>query len=370
MNRSLSTVAAVLRTADGPFTIEEVDLDGPADDEAVVRVAGVGFCHTDVLPRTPVVRPPVIAGHEGAGVVESVGSAVTGLAPGDHVVLSFDSCGTCDSCLAARPAYCHTFWPRNMSGFRAGRPTNIRDSAGAPVQGRWFRQSSFATRAVVPARNAIKVDPDLPLEILGPLSCGVLTGAGSVFTSLAVAPGSSIAVFGAGAVGLSAVMAAKVAGAATIVAVDVLPERLALAEDLGATHVLDGRGGEVARRVREIAPTGMDRALDTTGVPEVSSTAIDVLAVGGVCGLVGTPRGDLTIRPEQLGVGRSIVGILVGDAVPQRLIPRLIELWRQGRFPFDRLITTYPLSKINEAEHDMLSGATVKPVLLPMEETR
>ncbi len=362
-------MAAVLRTADGPFELDDVLLDPPGHGEIVVRVAGVGFCHTDMLPRTPVVRPPIVAGHEASGVVEAVGAGVAGLLEGDHVVLTFDSCGDCVNCLAAQPAYCDEFWPRNMSGFRADRPTTVRDSAGEPVQGRWFGQSSFATKTVVAARNAIKVDPDLPLDKLGPLSCGVLTGAGAVFHSLAVRPGSSIAVFGTGTVGLCAVMAATVAGAATIVAVDVHPDRLRLAAELGATHTIDGRDGDLAGRLRAAVPGGLDCTLDTTGRPEVISSAVDALRMRGVCGLVGTPHGKLALRAEQFALGRTVKGILEGDAVPKSLIPKLIALWRQGRFPFDRLITTFGLEKINEAEQAMKSGTVVKPVLLPSEES-
>lgn len=356
--------AAVLRDSDGPFQLEDVLLDRAAPGEVVVRVVGVGICHTDLLPRTPVVKTPIITGHEAAGVVEEVGAGVGDVGVGDHVVLTFDTCGNCRSCLAAHPAYCESFWPRNMTGFREGRPTNIRDAGGAPVQGRWFGQSSFATRCVVPGRNLIKVDPDLPLELLGPLSCGVLTGAGSVFNSLEVRSGTTIAVFGTGAVGLSAVIAAKVAGATTIVAVDLNHDRLDLALELGATDVIDAKS-DVLAGLRALAPRGLDSTLDTTGVPDVIGVAIDVLRVGGTCGLVGVPRGELAIKPEHFALGRTVKGILEGDAVPKILIPQLIDLWRQGRFPFDRLVTTFSLEEINEAEHAMHAGHVIKPVLLP-----
>lgn len=356
--------AAVLRTADGPFRLEDVILDAPGHGEVVVRIAGVGLCHTDLMPRS-LVKPPVIPGHEASGVVEAVGEGVEGLREGDHVVLSFDSCGECVNCLSAQPAYCDSFWPRNMSGKRTDRTTNARDADGNPIKGRWFGQSSFATRSVVAARNTIKVDPSLQLELLGPLACGVLTGAGSVFNSLALAPGSSIVVFGTGTVGLSAIMAARAAGAATVVAVDLNPERLRLAEELGATHALEATTEELTKQLRALTDGGFEYSLDTTGVPSVISTAVDVLRLRGVCGLLGVQRKNVEIRPDQLALGRTVKGILEGDAVPRLLIPKLIALWQQGRFPFDKLITTYPLDKINEAEAAMCSGAVVKPVLLP-----
>ncbi|PXX58441.1 aryl-alcohol dehydrogenase [Nocardia tenerifensis] len=366
---SIRTRAAVLRTADGPFRIEDVELDAPGYGQVLVRVAGTGMCHSDFLPRTPMCKPPIITGHEGAGEVIALGPGVTGLAVGDHVVLSFDFCGTCRNCLDAQPAYCESFWPRNMSGYRPGRPTTVRDAAGEPVMGKWFGQSSFAELSVVPARNAIKVDPALPLELLGPLSCGILTGAGSVFTSLGVGAGDSLAVFGTGTVGLSAVMAAKVAGATTIVAVDRNPDRLRLAEKLGATHTFSADTDKLAEAVKALVPGGLDFSLDTTGVPEVVSTAIDVLRLRGVCGCVGVQLKPLVVRPDQLAFGRTVKGILEGDSVPKLLIPKLIELWRQDRFPFHELIELFPLARIDAAEQAMKSGAVIKPVLVPGKDT-
>lgn len=359
--------AAILREAGGPFAIEDVAIDSPGASEVVVRIAGVGICHTDLLPRTPVVRPPVIPGHEASGVVEAVGSAVTNVAVGDHVILSFRSCGGCRNCTDALPAYCDSFWPLNMSGFREGRATNASDAEGRPVQARWFGQSSFADRCVVDARQLVKVDRSLPLELLGPLSCGVLTGAGSVFDSLQVGPGDSIAVFGAGTVGLSAVMAARVAGATTIVATDLKPERLELAAELGATHTFEATTPDLVEKIRSLVPGGLDFSLDNTGVPSVIATAVDVLRLRGTAGMLGVALEPIPFTPQQFAMGRTVKGILMGDAVPQLLIPRLVELWQQGRFPFDRLITTFDLDEVNEAEKAMHAGDVIKPVLLPRE---
>lgn len=365
MSTSVTARAAILREAQGQFSVEDVTLDGPAASEVVVRVAGVGICHTDLLPRTPVVRPPVIPGHEAAGVVEAVGAGVRGIEVGDHVVLSFRSCGSCRNCTDALPAYCDSFWPLNMSGFREGRTTNVADAGGRPVQARWFGQSSFADRCVVDARQLIKVDPALPLQLLGPLSCGVLTGAGSVFDSLGVDPGDSIAIFGAGTVGLSAVMAARVAGATTIVAVDLKPERLAVAEELGATHTFLATTPDLTAQIRSLVTGGLDFSLDNTGVPSVIATAVDVLRLHGTAGMLGVALESIPFTPQQFAMGRTVKGILMGDAVPHLLIPRLVELWQQGRFPFDRLVTTFPLEEINQAEKAMHAGDVIKPVLLP-----
>jgi aryl-alcohol dehydrogenase len=351
--------AAVLRRAGAPFEIEDVELDDPGPSEALIRLVGTGICHTDLVARHhPEVANGVILGHEGAGVVEAVGPGVTRLAIGDHVVLSYDSCGWCDNCLGGATSSCEEFLARNTSGRRIDGSAGATDLDGNEVAARWFAQSSFATYATATERNAVRVDPILPLELLGPLGCGLQTGAGSILLSLKVAPGSRVAVFGVGAVGLAAVMAARVAGAEKIVAIDLLPGRRELARELGATHTLDGAEPDLASALGV-----MDYALDTTGVPDVIGLAVASLRLGGVCGLVGAGGGPITLTPEAL-VGRSVRFILEGDAVPQLFIPKMIRLWQQGRFPFDRLIRTYSLDEINQAERDAVSGVTVKPVLV------
>jgi aryl-alcohol dehydrogenase len=358
--------AAVLRATDGPLQLEDVTLDEVGAGEVLVRIVGVGLCHTDLLPRVaPGIPLPIVPGHEGAGVVQTVGSDVVDVVVGDHVVLSFTSCGSCRGCLAGRPARCERFFAVNMSGLRSDGSTCATDVHGQRVSARWFGQSALATHSIVAARDVVKVDPGLPLQLLGPLGCGVQTGAGAVRNSLAVEEGSSFVVFGAGAVGQSAVMAARVAGAVRIVVVDINPARLDLATELGATYVIAGDAEDLSRQLRKATGGGADYALDTTGVPAVIGTAIDALRPVGVCGLVGAQRGDLRINPMQLATGRTVKGILEGDAVPRLFIPELIELWRQGRFPFDKLIETFPLAEINAAENAMHTGKVVKPVLLP-----
>lgn len=358
--------AAVLRAADAPYRIENVELADPGPGEALVRIVGAGVCHTDLLPRVPdfMASPPIITGHEGSGVVDAVGDGVTELAPGDHVVLSFDSCGACANCQSGHPAYCATFFPRNLTGVGVAGTSPVHGADGEPIASRWFGQSSFASHSLVAVRNAVRVDPSLPLELLGPLGCGIQTGAASVFVALGVTAGSGIVVFGTGGVGLSAVMAAKVAGAAVIVAVDLNPARLELARELGATHTFDGAQPDLLERLQQVTGGGAQYCLDTTGVPAVSHTAIHALRPTGTCGLVGVQQGDVVLDPFALAVGRNVMGILEGDAVPQVLIPRLVALWQQGRFPFDKLIKTFPLDEINEAEQASLKGEVVKPVLV------
>ncbi|WP_433330374.1 NAD(P)-dependent alcohol dehydrogenase [Spirillospora sp. CA-294931] len=360
--------AAVLRAHDAPYSIEPLDLDDPGPGELLVRIAGAGMCHTDLLGRVPgdPIPKPVVLGHEGSGVVEAVGPGTDGFRTGDHVVLSFESCGTCANCRSALPGYCAQMSARNMAAAATDGLVRATDRDGAPVHTRWFGQSSFATHALATVRNAVKVDPEAPLRLLGPLGCGMQTGAGSVLVALGVAAGDGIAVFGAGAVGLAAVMAARIAGATTIVAVDLHANRLDLARELGATHALDAAEGDLPARIRDIAgPEGVQYALDTTAVPSVVADAVASLRPSGVCGLLGVGREEYRLDPRLMLMGRTVRGIIEGDVVPQLFIPRLVELWKQDRFPFDRLVRTYPLAEIDRAEADALSGAVVKPVLLP-----
>jgi aryl-alcohol dehydrogenase len=360
----MEITAAVLRATDGSYALEQVQLADPGPRQVRVRVVGAGMCHTDVVPRTLDFLLPIITGHEGAGVVEAVGDDVSGIAVGDHVVLSFDSCGSCASCSRGEPSYCETFLARNCTGRDVDWGTNVTDAAGQDVAARWFGQSSFATHCIANDRNVVVVDRDLPLELLGPLGCGLLTGAGSILVALDVQPDRSLVVFGAGAVGLAAVMAAVVAGASTIIAVDLHEHRLDLARELGATHTLDGASEGLLEEIQALTGGGADYTFDTTGNTGVMTTAIGALRLGGHCGLVGIQMEPLTLDTTAL-LGKHISGILEGSAVPQELVPRLLGLWREGRFPFDRLIETFPLDAINEAEAASLAGTVVKPVLLP-----
>ena len=358
--------AAVLRAPDAPYVLEEVELAEPGAGQVRIRVVGAGMCHTDVVPRAEgtFAPPPIITGHEGSGVVDAVGDGVASVVVGDHVVLTFDSCGDCANCRNGSPAYCDTMLFRNLTGRGLDGSTGVTDADGTEVSSRWFGQSSFATYCTANERNVVKVDADLPLEQLGPLGCGVQTGAGSVLVALDVKPGSSLVVFGAGAVGLSAVMAAVVADAATIIAVDLQDHRLELASELGATHIIDGAATDIVEQIHAITNGGAMYAFDTTGVPDVIVAALASLRMAGVCGLVGAQTGDLVLDPLAT-LGKTIIGILEGGVDPHEFIPRMIGLWQEGRFPFDRLIETFPMSKINDAEQSSLSGGTIKPVLLP-----
>ncbi|MER7986776.1 NAD(P)-dependent alcohol dehydrogenase [Streptomyces noursei] len=359
--------AAVLRAYESPFAVEEVVLTtGPDRDEILVRIAGCGMCRTDLAVRRSAGRSPLpaVLGHEGSGVVVETGGPETGLDVGDHVVLSFDSCGRCRNCTAAAPAYCDSFAALNLFGGRTEHTARCTDAAGGALAPRWFGQSAFAEYAVVPARNAVRVDPALPLALLGPLGCGFLTGAGAALNTFGVGPGDTLAVFGAGAVGLAAVMAATAGGAVTV-AVDRHPQRLAFAEWFGA-RPLPAATADLPDRIRRLTDGGAQYALDTTGSTRLINDALRALRPTGHLGLVARLHTALPLEPGTLDRGRRISHLSEGDAVPRLLIPRLTGLWQAGRFPFDQLIRTYPLADVNEAERDCDAGRVVKPVLLPV----
>jgi aryl-alcohol dehydrogenase len=361
--------SAIVRELGGPFLLEDVELAGPRPDEVLVDVVSAGMCHTDMLVRDA--RPeslPAVLGHEGAGIVREVGREVCGVAPGDPVVMSFPSCGTCVRCRTGRSAYCDSIAALK---FRCRRPDGsvaTTDEQGRPVGDHFFGQSSLGTLAVAFGRSVVPVPEDVDLRIAGPLACGVQTGAGTVLDVLRVSPGSSVAIFGAGSVGLCAVMAARLAGATTIVAVNRRASRLALAEEFGATHLVSPDDVDPVEAIREATGgRGVQYAFETTGVPDVLTAAIRSLDSLGTCAYVGTaPPGVTGGIPmlEAMTKGLTVRGVLQGDSTPSRTIPRLLDLHRRGLLPFDRLITHYPLDEINRAADDCEHGDVVKPVLL------
>lgn len=360
--------AAVVRAKGVPFTLERARIREPRADEVLIRIVATGMCHTDMIVRDqyyPVPLPAVL-GHEGSGVVEAIGPLVRELKVGDHVVLSYGHCGHCLPCGSGHTSYCEEFFSRNFGGTDSEGQCALQDKAGQPLHDHFFAQSSFATYALSRENNAIKVSKDAPLELLGPLGCGIQTGAGAVINSLKVSPGTSFAAFGAGAVGLSAVMAARIAGATTIIAIDVVPSRLELAKELGATHVINSKESDPVESVRAITGKGANYALESTGRPEVLRQAIDALGGLSVLGVVGAPPlgvcasfdvNDLLIH------GKSIRGIVEGDSISRSFIPELVNLHLQGRFPFDKLVKYYPFEAINQAAEDSERGITLKPIL-------
>ncbi|MFI7404059.1 NAD(P)-dependent alcohol dehydrogenase [Streptomyces sp. NPDC049541] len=365
---SIPTRAAVVESGGAPFTLADVELDEPGPHEAVVRMVAAGLCHTDLGVASgglPFPLPGVL-GHEGAGVVEAVGPAVTGIAPGDHVVLSFTSCGECRNCHGGHPAYCATWLPLNLIGGSRADGTSTISRDGTPLGGHFFGQSSFAERALVDERSLVKVDADVPLESIAPLGCGVQTGVGAVWNVLKPVTGSTIVVLGAGAVGLSAVMAAALTPATRIVAVDKVGERLSLAKELGATHTVNVGEADLSEALAEITGgQGADGAVETTGSVAVLRQGVDALAARGTLVVVGAPPFGSEVALDVNGLlgGKQVVGLTLGDAETQSFIPSLVQLVKEGRLPLHRLISTYPFADIDQAVRDMGAGKAIKPVL-------
>jgi aryl-alcohol dehydrogenase/geraniol dehydrogenase (NAD+) len=361
--------SAVVRKIGGPFAIEEVDVAPPRDFEVRVKIVGVGMCHTDMLARDGFPVPmPIVLGHEGAGVVESVGAKVKRVKPGDHVVLSFNSCGDCPTCAEAKPAYCHAFLPHNFGGIRPADGTTALSQGADKIHANFFGQSSFGTFAVAHERNTVPVDKSLPLEILGPLGCGIQTGAGAVANSIGLKAGQSLAIFGGGAVGLSALLAARALDAGMVIVVEPNADRGKLALELGATHVVNPKETpDVLARIRELSGGGVTHAIDSTGIAAVVAVAFETMASGGTLGLIAVPPPDAVLSINLLNFlvrGVSVKSITEGDADPQAFIPRMLEWYRAGRFPFDRLISRFPFDQINEAAHASEKGTAIKPVLV------
>lgn len=362
--------AAVVREKSGPFIIEEIELEEPRDHEVLVQIHGVGVCHTDMVVRdqffpTPL---PAVLGHEGSGVVEKVGRSVTTVEPGDHVVLSYASCGVCRNCRNGDLGYCPDLFGYNFSGGRPDGSSPCCDAHGERLNAYFFAQSSFAEKAIASERNVVKIRKDVPLELMGPLGCGIQTGAGAVINALKVTAGSSIAIFGVGSVGLSAVMAARVAGCATIIAIDLIESRLELARELGATHTIIASEQNPVEAIQELTGHGVQYSLECTGLPAVVRQAVDSLRLTGVCGVIGVaPLGtEFSLDMNGIMFGRTVRGIIEGDSIPQNFIPQLVELYVNGRFPFDKLIQTYPLDRIEEAVKASEHGEVLKGVLLPL----
>jgi aryl-alcohol dehydrogenase len=360
--------AAVAWEAGATLSIEEVDLDEPRDDEILVRVEAVGVCHTDDnarLGRLPVVFP-IILGHEGSGVVERVGSAVTSVTPGDRVLFTPDYCGRCEQCRLGHTPYCDEVVAVTFTGIRPDGSARAHQQ-GRPVRACFFGQSSFATHSLVTERNIVPVPADAPLHYLAGFTCGVQTGAGAILNAMPVGPGRTVAIFGTGAVGLAAVMAARASGADEIIAVDRVQHRLKLAAELGATHTIDTTDRELADVTAEVTKAtrkGADVALDTTGNPHVIMAAVESLATHGTASVITSSGAPVTVPPGSLLLkGRKLRGSMGGHINPTVFIPRLLDLHSQGRFPVDRLVKNYPFAQVSQAIADSLSGQTIKPVL-------
>jgi len=351
-----------------PLTVEEIDLEGPRDGEVLLRMAASGLCHSDLSvingdrPR----QIPIVLGHESAGVVEEVGPGVERLRPGDHVISVFvPSCGHCGPCQGGRPALCEPGAAANGAGEMIAGGTRL-SRRGETVY-HMTGVSCFATYATVSQNSLTKIDPEIPLDIAALMGCAVLTGAGAVFNSGDVKPGCCTAVVGLGGVGLAAVMAARVAGAEKIVAIDILPEKLEAAMALGATHAVDSSSADATAEIRELTAGGADTALDFTGNVKALRLAYDVTRRGGVTITAGLPNPKSMLEIPAVGLTgeeRTLKGSYLGSGVPSRDIPRFLALHKQGRLPVERLMThKIALADINEGFDRLHNGEAIRQVI-------
>jgi S-(hydroxymethyl)glutathione dehydrogenase / alcohol dehydrogenase len=356
----IQTRAAVMRAFNEPMTVEGIALDDPGPGEVIIRLAATGVCHSDLHMtggdfKWPL---PIVLGHEGAGVVEHAGPGVRGLAQGDHVVLAWiPSCGRCRYCASGRAALCSD----RQGVERAGGPARMRDADGQDVH-QFLDTSAFAEHVLVREEGAIPIPSDVPLEAAALVGCAVLTGVGAVTRTARVEPGSTVAIFGAGGVGLNVIQGAVLAGAARIIVVDLRPAALALAQRFGATDIItagDPATPDPARAVRKMTGGGVDFAFEVVGLPQTIAQAWDSLAPGGRAVVVGLtkPRDQVTLRADFLSE-KALLGCILGSSVPRVDVPRALDLYQRGRLKLDELLTRrYTLDQINEAMADLQSGA-------------
>lgn len=363
--------AYVVNEKHAPFVREELEIDEPGSGEVRVRVVATGVCHTDMNTQAgdmPLPLPGVL-GHEGSGIIDAVGHDVEGFEVGDHVIMGWPFCGRCRNCVRGEHRYCERIGEALCGGHRltgplAGKSAYHR-ADGSEVSGHFFGQSSFADYSIAHASSLVKVARDVPLELLGPLACGITTGAGAVFNTAQPAPGETLVVFGAGAVGLAAVMAATNTPASKIIAIDLHRSRLELALELGATDVIDAGSENAVARILEICGGPADYVIDCTGSVRVIEQAAEAVGMLGKLILIGgAPVGaNITLDHMRTLWGQTVQGTLGGSSTSGELIPALIALYQRGRFPFDRLIKLYDFDEIDTAIADAAGGDTIKPVL-------
>jgi len=353
-----------------PLDIVDLELDGPGPGEILVRVRAAGLCHSD-LSVIDGSRPrvmPMVLGHEGAGEVVGVGEGVDELAPGDHVVMTFvPTCGTCGPCLAGRAALCEPGAAANATGALLSGERRWHAGAADKDPHHHLGVSAFAEHIVVSAKSAVRVDPDLPFDVAALFGCAVLTGVGAVLHSANVAPGDSVAVFGLGGVGLAALLGAKVAGAGTIIAVDVVPEKLALATQLGATHAI-AAGPQALEAIGEITRGGAQHVIETVGNANVLAGAYAATRRGGTTVTVGLPHPEQMLSIPAVSLvaeEKTLRGSYLGSSVPARDIPRFVALHQAGQLPVERLLThRLGLDELNEGFDRLARGEGVRQAVI------
>ncbi|MDR0839667.1 MAG: NAD(P)-dependent alcohol dehydrogenase [Oscillospiraceae bacterium] len=363
-------VKAAVAREKGKISIETLELAPPKSGEVLVKLVATGICHTDtaVIEQFLPVTFPIVAGHEGVGVVEQVGAGVRDIAPGDRVILTYPSCGVCEHCQEGHPYACEDNFKLFFGGNYADGTKRLTTSDGLEA-GIMFGQGSFSNYVIADQRNAIKVDVDSDEQLaqLCSLGCGIQTGAGAVLNRMKPRPGSSIAIFGMGNVGLAGIMAAKIAGCSTIIAVHSRRGR-DLALEFGATHVIDGRTEDVEARIKEITNgKGVNYALESAGQANIVTTMLNSMAKEGTAILVsvtGEIEVPIKLEPQIMNPSLTLAGAVEGCSNPKVFIPQLVKFYKEGRLPINKLNTTYKFEDIEKAFEDSHAGKTVKPILL------
>lgn len=371
--------AAVLRQFDAaqpfakskPISVEEVTLDPPGPNEVLVKIGGAGLCHSDLSVMNGA-RPrpePLVLGHEGAGQIVEVGSSITDLEVGDHIVFQFSpSCGRCRRCMEGRPQVCEVGAKAKAAGDLMGGGRRLRDADGNSIA-HHTGVSCFAEYAVSDRGSVVKIDKDLPLTEAALFGCAVMTGVGAVINTARILPGDSVAVIGLGGVGLNGVLGAKLGGAETIVAIDLADDKLGLARQLGATHTVNASDANHVEQVRDLTNGGVDFAIDLAGAIPAMKTAYAVTRYGGTvvtAGLSPSTAEFSFVQSNLVSEEKAIKGSYMGSCVPVRDIPRFISLYRQGRLPVDKLISSQVgLDEINEGFDLLQQGGTIRQILVP-----
>lgn len=360
----MHALAALSSGPDTSFDIRTVEVDEPRDDEILVALSATGICHTDLFfkSKVPAAAGPCLFGHEGAGVVAGVGAAVTGIAPGDHVVLSYRSCGRCRPCRQARPAYCDRSTTLNALGLRDDGSATVTCD-GRPVLANFFGQSSFAEYAIAHPDNVVVIDGSADKTVAAAFGCGFQTGAGAVLNVLQPTESSSLVIYGTGSVGFAALLAARAVGVQRIIAVDPVAQRRELAASFGAITV-DPADPQAPQAIRSATDGGASHAVDTTGSPAVITQAVASLAAAGVLTVVGLGAPEVTIDiTDLLFKGKTVRGCIEGDSRISEFIPQLVDLHAAGRFPVEQLVTRYRPEQFNTAIADQAAGRVIKPVI-------
>jgi Zn-dependent alcohol dehydrogenase len=354
-----------------PFRIEEVELEGPGEGEVLVEIRGAGLCHSDLsVLEGHRKRPlPVVGGHEGAGIVRELGSGVTGFVPGDHVAIAaVAGCGKCRLCLNGRPGICQAVSGARNEGMLPTGHRRLRLLDGGRLN-HYSGVSVYAQYAVVTPQALVKIDDSVPMDVAALFGCAIVTGAGAVFNSARVAPGESVAVLGLGGVGLASVMAAREAGAATIIGIDVLPSKFDLAGACGATHCFDARDPELVEKIKDLTNGGVDHAFEVSGNIVAVDTAQRITVRGGQVVGVGVGKTTATFNVNHLSwvsEERVLRGSFMGGGIPQRDIPRYVDLFLKDRLPVDKLLSEQlRFEQINEGFDKLAAGSVIRQVLLP-----